>query len=142
MNSKIRKFRRNVKAISPIISTLLLIAIAVVAALVTYAWVMGYIGFQTGKTGTAIQIQNVDTKSGIVYVENVGTGYVYFSDPCVYVNGVFSASNASATYAVGAGATVALKLNAGGANVFPSGGTYTVKVACTSGQFNQISVST
>ena len=43
---KITKIRKSVKAISPIIATLLLIAIAVVAALVVYAWVMGYIGFQ------------------------------------------------------------------------------------------------
>ena len=140
MNSKIRKFRRNVKAISPIISTLLLIAIAVVAALVTYAWVMGYIGFQTGKTGTAIQIQNVDTKNGIVYVENVGTGSVYFNDPCVYVNGAFCASNANGATAIAPGATVALTL---AANPFTKTGTsYTVKVACTSGQFNQITIST
>jgi flagellin-like protein len=39
-----RKIRKNVKAISPIISVLLMIAIAVVASLVVYAWVMGYIG--------------------------------------------------------------------------------------------------
>ncbi len=55
-----RNFRRNTKAISPVIATLLMIAIAVVASLVTYAWVMGYMGFTTDKTGKAIQIQSVD----------------------------------------------------------------------------------
>ena len=54
-----RKIRKNIKAISPIISMLLMIAIAVVASLVVYAWVMGYIGYQTGKTGDAVQIQSV-----------------------------------------------------------------------------------
>ena len=54
----ITKFRRSTRAISPIISTLLLIAIAVVASLVAYAWVMGYMSFQTAKTGGAIQIQS------------------------------------------------------------------------------------
>ncbi len=43
----IRKFRRNTRAISPVIATLLMIAIAVVASLVTYAWVMGYMNFTT-----------------------------------------------------------------------------------------------
>jgi len=91
-----RKFRRNVKAISPIISTLLLIAIAVVASLVVYAWVMGYIGFQTSKTGNAVQIQSVsfspDTGNGAyitgVYVQNVGSGTVsVIPAQCLYVNG-------------------------------------------------------
>ena len=54
-----RKFRKNLKAISPIISVLLMIAIAVVASLVVYAWVMGYIGYQTGKTGDSVVIQSV-----------------------------------------------------------------------------------
>ena len=71
-----RKIRRNVKAISPIISTLLLIAIAVVASLVAYAWVMGYIGFQTAKTGQAVQIQSVSDRATVltVYVQNTGQG--------------------------------------------------------------------
>ena len=55
---KITKIRKSVKAISPIIATLLLIAIAVVAALVVYAWVMGYIGTNTSKSGQALQIQS------------------------------------------------------------------------------------
>ena len=52
----IRKFRRNARAISPVIATLLMIAIAVVASLVTYAWVMGYMNFTTEKTGKAIKL--------------------------------------------------------------------------------------
>ena len=73
---KIRKFRRNTRAISPVIATLLMIAIAVVASLVTYAWVMGYMNFTTEKTGKAIQIQSVSYAPAshifTVYVQNVG----------------------------------------------------------------------
>ncbi len=71
---KLRRLRKNIKAISPIISVLLMIAVAVVAALVTYAWVMGYIGFTTNKTGKAIQIQSVALSGTnvVVYVQNVG----------------------------------------------------------------------
>ena len=54
-----RKIRKNIKAISPIISVLLMIAIAVVASLVVYAWVMGYIGYQTSKTGDSVVIQSI-----------------------------------------------------------------------------------
>lgn len=85
---KINKIRKNVKAISPVISVLLMIAVAVVASLVAYAWVMGYMNFQTAKTGQAIQIQatNVDKDNDlIVYVQNVGTGNVKLST--VYING-------------------------------------------------------
>jgi flagellin-like protein len=52
------KFKRSVKAISPVIATLLMIAIAVVASLVVYAWVTGYMGNTTDKAGKAIQIQS------------------------------------------------------------------------------------
>jgi flagellin-like protein len=85
----IRKFRRNTRAISPVIATLLMIAIAVVASLVTYAWVMGYMNFTTQKTGNAIQIQTVDQVGQVVYVQNVGTSTVKFSNlaSVVYFDG-------------------------------------------------------
>ena len=88
IGKNIRKFRRNARAISPVIATLLMIAIAVVASLVTYAWVMGYMNFQTEKTGKAILIQSVtydgnvdatnDTDTFTVYIQNVGDSAVQF----------------------------------------------------------------
>jgi flagellin-like protein len=48
---------RSKRGISPILATLLLIVIAVAAIVITYAWVMGYLGFTTNKVGKAIQIQ-------------------------------------------------------------------------------------
>jgi flagellin-like protein len=91
-----KKIRKNVKAISPVISVLLMIAVAVVASLVAYAWVMGYIGTQTEKTGQAIQIQSVSydgTTGGVstftVYVQNVGTNDVSVKPAeALYINGV------------------------------------------------------
>ena len=85
------KFKRSIKAISPVIATLLMIAIAVVASLVVYAWVTGYIGGTTSTAGKAIQIQsasrNSDTGVLTVYVQNVGQGPVEFkSGESVYVN--------------------------------------------------------
>jgi flagellin-like protein len=80
-------FLRNQRAISPVIATLLMIAIAVVASLVAYAWVMGYMGFTTDKTSKTILIQSVDKANGDVYVQNVGDSAVQFDTNCVYVNG-------------------------------------------------------
>ena len=87
---KITKFKRSVKAISPIIATLLLIAIAVVASLVAYAWIMGYIGGSTTKSGNSIVIQSYTTQGNlIVYVQNTGQGTVHLKqDGSVYVNNV------------------------------------------------------
>jgi flagellin-like protein len=90
-----KKLRKNVKAVSPVISVLLMIAVAVAASLVTYAWVMGYLGFTTNKVGKAIQIQSI-ARSGTdvtVFVQNVGDSDVVLSS--IYVNGtLYSGTNA------------------------------------------------
>lgn len=95
----ITKFRRSIRAISPIISTLLLIAIAVAAALVAYAWVMGYMNFTTNKVNDGIQIQSVTATAGangaynlVIYAQNVGTNTVKFSTgSSLYLGGTLMA---------------------------------------------------
>jgi archaeal type IV pilus assembly protein PilA len=90
---KIMKVSKNTHAISPVIATLLMIAIAVVASLVVYAWVSGYMGNQTDKTGHSIVIQSTVANStgAYVYVQNVGQGTVQIGT--VYVNGTLTASS-------------------------------------------------
>jgi hypothetical protein len=69
----------------------MMIAVAIAGALFTYAWVMGYIGFQTEKSGESIQIQSVfsDGTDLKVYVQNVGEGVVQLEeDSCLYVDGI------------------------------------------------------
>lgn len=88
------KIRRSVKGVSQVISVLLMIAIAVAAALIAYAWIMGYIGGTTNTTGKSLQIQNVANPSAggswlIIYVQNVGQSQVHLKqDGSVYVNDV------------------------------------------------------
>jgi flagellin-like protein len=88
--TKTTKFKRSIKAISPVIATLLMIAIAVVASLVVYAWVTGYIGGTTSTAGKAIQIQSMAVNQDgnlVVYVQNVGQGAVELKpDQSLYVN--------------------------------------------------------
>lgn len=129
LNKKVNKLRRNVKAISPVISVLLMIAVAVVASLVAYAWVMGYIGFQTAKTGQAIQIQSV-AQDGTVYVQNVGSGTVTFSAPCLFVDGV--GITGATTGPLTEGQTGELS-----APAFTTG-TYTIKVTAEGGTFSEV----
>jgi hypothetical protein len=67
-----------------------MIAITVVAALVAYAWVSGYIGGTTSKVGNSIQIQSyAGDQSGnlVIYVQNVGQGTVQLNTPgAIYIN--------------------------------------------------------
>jgi len=48
---KIGKFRIRRKAVSPVIATLLIVAIAVAAAIITYVWSMGLLGGLMGTGG-------------------------------------------------------------------------------------------
>ena len=131
----IRKFRKETRAISPVIATLLMIAIAVVASLVVYAWVAGYIGNQTSNTGKAILIQSVNV-DGTVYVQNVGTGTVRLEDICLYIDGVgMATTSAGSGHDIAEGDTYALT----GATAFTQGShTYTIKVTTTDGTFSQV----
>jgi len=81
---------RSIRAVSPVLSTLLMIIVSVASSLVTYAWVMGYVGFTATKAGNAvIQSAARDGNDLLVYVQNVGEGAVKLSeDSSVYINNV------------------------------------------------------
>jgi flagellin-like protein len=134
---KLKRFRKNIKAISPIISVLLMIAVAVVAALVTYAWVRGFIGFTTNKTGKALQIQSIALSGGNlnVYVQNVGDSALNLnSGQCLYINGTLNAGTASPTpLPQGKTATIIST----GLTLAPLD-TVTVKVTSADGTYSQI----
>jgi flagellin-like protein len=55
---------RNRKAISPLITTLLLIAIAVAASVLTYSWVMSMVGSQSAQAQTQVRIDTVTWLKG------------------------------------------------------------------------------
>jgi len=71
------------KGISPILATLLLIVIAVAAIIVTYAWVMTYMGTQTQQAGALVTLDapvrwyGSPTTSAHnrtdIYIKNIGT---------------------------------------------------------------------
>ena len=128
------KLKLSLRGISPILAVLMMIVVAVAAGLVTYAWVMGYLGFTTGKAGKAIQIQSLANSGSdlLVYVQNVGDGVVEF-DPaaCVYVNGVLR-SCVPDPVLLEEGKTATLTVE--GAAV-PAGSKVTVKVVTTGGAF-------
>jgi len=61
-----KNFIKSKKAISPIIATLLLVAIAVAAAVIAYSWVMGFIGGTTATTPPAQGQITVENVAGLV----------------------------------------------------------------------------
>jgi archaeal type IV pilus assembly protein PilA len=148
IGKNIRKFRRNMRAISPVIATLLMIAIAVVASLVTYAWVMGYMNFTTEKTGKAIQIQSIDQvadggKAFVIYVQNVGDSPLDLSNAnSVFING--AASNPAGTWTTPTPSSTNLGkgetgyYTATGADLQAKVQSITFKVTTTDGTFSQI----
>ena len=68
---------RKRKAISPLIATLLLIAIAVAASVLTYSWVMSMVGSQSAQAQTQIRIDSVTwdvaSSEAILTIRNTGS---------------------------------------------------------------------
>ena len=133
---KITKFKRSIRAISPVVATLLMIAIAVIAALVVYAWVTGYMGNTTNKAGNAILIQSLTTDQDsklVAYVQNVGQGDVVLDSG--YVNGDLAAQSLSISLAKEA--TVAVTTT----YLVTSDDSLTIKIVATDGTFTQFTGS-
>ena len=134
------KFKRSIKAISPVIATLLMIAIAVVASLVAYAWVMGYIGFHTNNAGKAIQIQSYAPGAGTgdmdmdIYVQNVGQGIVEVDS--IYINDDKVTINSPTDKTINNGVTI--PLNVALLTAWTPGTQVEIKVTTTSGTFSEI----
>ncbi|MEM2129752.1 MAG: PKD domain-containing protein, partial [Candidatus Bathyarchaeia archaeon] len=134
-NSFVR-LKRSLRAISPVLSVLMMIAIAVAASLVAYAWIMGYIGGTTIKTGQAIQIQSITSDENgnlVVYVQNVGQGPVTING--VYVNDTlrsFTTNMAENKLEEGKTATVYVDV------AVAAGEMVTVKIVTSEGMFTEL----
>ncbi len=117
------------------LAVLLMIAVAVAAALITYAWVMTYLESTTSRAGHAIQIQSVAfaAEEVTVYVQNVGDGIVLISD--LYIDGAKVTYSDGLTGGVlGEGLTATIK-DTSTAITFISGFEYKLKIVCKDGTF-------
>ena len=68
----LKKMIRSTKAVSPVIATLLLVAIAVAASVITYSWVTSMINTQSRSSQTSITIEEV-----LFGQYNDGAGNIY-----------------------------------------------------------------
>jgi archaeal type IV pilus assembly protein PilA len=90
MNTYLRKIRKNSKALSPVVASIILIAVTVAVSVVVAAW-MG--GMTIGLMGNAeqVQVSNAITTADdtvILTVRNTGGATVTISDTQATVDGV------------------------------------------------------
>jgi len=70
---------RSRRGISPVLATLILIVIAVVAGLVVYSWIMGWIGTQKQQVAFAVRVIRTNSTAYTVEVRNTGSTAVTVS---------------------------------------------------------------
>lgn len=135
---------RSKKAISPILATLLLIVIAVAAIVVTYAWIMTYMGTTTKQAGVLLYKENArfaNSTAAVITLGNQGTGdtqiaRVYLGTSSGSMQDVTSSSTISTGgLKAGSTCTVTITLPAAGIPTWASGTTYYFKVVPNPGQF-------
>jgi len=139
---KIGKFRVRRKALSPVIATLLMVAIAVAAAIITYVWSMGLLGGLMGTGGQQTKEQLIMeaydwTTSGTLklVVRNVGSSSVTVAS--IYLEGK-NIGNYTTNIAIGSTSAFTISGLSGYSNgasyvaklVTATGGTFTTSVIC------------
>lgn len=135
MNKYFRKFKKNAKALSPVVASIILIAVTVAVSVVVAAW-MG--GMTIGLMGNAEQasIANIafvdDTTDTIqVLVQNSGSTTVNITQ--AFVNGVaVSMSPASPAVGKSASGTISLSLPTN-APTLSAGTSYQIKLITAKG---------
>jgi flagellin-like protein len=141
----VKKVLKSKKAISPILATLLLIVIAVAAIVVTYAWIMTYMGSTTQQASVILYDENVrftgDGETTEITVGNSGTGdtklvRLYLGTSADNLTEVTTAVKEGLNTALNAGSVVTLKLAWSGTYLkkWTTGETYYFRVVPQQGQ--------
>jgi flagellin-like protein len=148
----LRKLKRDVKGISPLIATLLLIAIAVAASVITYSWVMSMIGSQSQQAQTQVRIDSVtwnvsgneitmvirNTGSVSATVESIAvrqssSGATYYSQSYTSGNSINTGSTISLTWTEAA---------SGGTDLLDVSTEFVLRVTTTTGfQYEMVATS-
>jgi flagellin-like protein len=145
MRLRIGKLKVNRKAVSPVIATLLMIAIAVAAAILVYVWSMGLVGTLQGTGGQQTREQLIveaydatDLASPYVwtlYIRNVGPTTSTIA--AVYVEGKAGTPGGVTSFNPGVSGGLTITFSA---PTPASGAAYTVKVVTVSGAVFSYSV--
>ena len=134
---KFRKFRKNAKALSPVIATIILIAVTVAVSVVVAAWMGALtIGFMGNAEQVAItNAQYVNSTAVTVSVQNTGSSTVTITNayvdgsPADWFKGVNNLGVASASVAKGTTSTFTVN----SATAFTVTAQYTIKLLTAKG---------
>jgi len=137
---RIGKLKVNRKAVSPVIATLLMIAIAVAAAILVYVWSMGLVGTLQGTGGQQMREQlimeayDATGATWTLYLRNVGPTSANVT--AIYVEGKSAATLSTLIIKPGGATSVTVTPPI---TVTP-GAAYTVKIVTASGAVFSYSV--
>jgi archaeal type IV pilus assembly protein PilA len=132
------------KGISPLIATLLLIAIAVAASVLTYSWVMSMVGSQSAQAQTQVRIDNVNWYADgiIVMIRNTGSVAATLESITVRTNTAGSATVALPLGTVGNSYDTGAALGKSVAwSPYLVGTSYVVRVTTTTGFYYEAVVT-
>ena len=138
---RIGKLKVNRKAVSPVIATLLMIAIAVAAAILVYVWSMGLVGTLQGTGGQQTREQlimeayDATTATWTLHLRNVGPTSANVT--AIYVEGKSVATTLSPLIIKPGGAT---SVTVTPPITVTPGAAYTVKIVTASGAVFSYSV--
>ncbi len=130
---RIGKFKVSQRAVSPVIATLLMIAVAVAASIIVYVWSIGLLGSLMGGGGSQTRQQlilesyNWLGSSLSFTVRNVGSATVTVAS--VYLGGNALATNLASTVSIG----TAQPFTYTPSGTYTTGAAYTLKLVSTSG---------
>ncbi|MEM2228584.1 MAG: archaellin/type IV pilin N-terminal domain-containing protein, partial [Candidatus Bathyarchaeia archaeon] len=134
----------NRKAVSPVIATLLMIAIAVAASILVYVWSMGLVGSLQGTGGQQTKEQLImeayvatSSTSWTLYMRNVGPANSTVA--AVYVEGR-RASFSPTPFSLTPGQSGTLTVTVPSGPTLTPGAAYTVKIVTQSGAVFSYSV--
>jgi len=132
---KIGKFKVSKHAVSPVIATLLMIAIAVAASIIVYVWSIGLLGGLMGGGGSQVKEQLIleaydwsTIATPKIVIRNVGSSTITFASAYVAGN---AATGLSGTLAPSA-KTAQTTLSISGFNA-TAGVAYTLKIVTATG---------
>lgn len=123
------------KAIEPVIASLLLIAIAVAAAVITYSWVMNMVSNQAEQSGTSIRIEQVEfsISGGVKNVTKVtvrNTGSVTAVIETIYID---KKPYEQSSYAIASKSTATLSVTLASADYWALNKAYLIAVVTDNG---------
>jgi flagellin-like protein len=131
-----RKFKKNAKALSPVIASIILIAVTVAVAVVVAAWMGGLtMGFMGNTEQASItNVQFLSNNEVVATVQNSGTSAVTLVSTAIDGNtATLAAYSPTTTLIINKGTSATVSITVIGASTFADGGQYSFSLLTDKG---------